>query len=580
MNINSPIDEIKSRLDIVEVIGSYIKLEKAGINYRANCPFHNEKKPSFFVSPVRQIWHCFGGCGTGGDIFKFVMEIEGIEFNDALKILAKKAGLELQKQSFEYKKLQTEKQKLFEICEAATKFFEKQLEQSKTGKQVIEYLVNRGVKQETIEKWRLGYAPDTWQGLSDFLFSQGYQESEIKKAGLGLSSEKGGFYDRFRGRIIFPIFDFNSQVIGFGGRVFKEKDNKEIAKYVNTPQTLLYDKGHILYGLDKAKIEIRKKDYCILVEGYLDLIMASQAGFENVVATSGTALSSFQLKLLQRYSSNLLTAFDMDQAGNQATKRSIDLAEHYDFNIKIISLPKEMDPADLIKQDAQEWTKRVDQAKSVMEFYFETAFSQFDSETAHGKKSIINILLPNIKKISNRIIQSHWISELAKKIRVKEEIIEQEMKKIRLEENVYPVELEKKDIIEPALKTRQELIEERITVLILKFPEKKDIVKKQDLDSFSETIKQFLSCMGEAKQKINPLLFNQLSLQAELEEIEEKDVSLEIEYCLSEIRLMKIKEQLDEISWEIKKAEQEKNHKKIEELIKKFNELSKQKCQN
>ena len=579
MNVNSPIDEIKNRLDVVEVIGSYIKLEKAGINYRAPCPFHAEKKPSFFVSPARQIWHCFGGCGTGGDIFKFVMEIEGVEFGDALRILAKKAGVELKKQTPEYKQWQTEKEKLFQICELATKFFEKQLEQSKTGKEAKKYLFSRGINEKSIQKWRLGYAPDTWQGLSDFLTSKECQFEEIKKAGLGLSSAKGSFYDRFRGRIIFPIFDLNSQVVGFGGRVFKDKENKEIAKYVNTPQTLLYDKSRILYGLDKAKVETRKKDACILVEGYIDLIMVSQAGFENVVASSGTALSSFQLKVIKRYSSNLLIAFDMDSAGNLATKRGIDLAQLYDFDIKVISLPENMDPADLILKNPKEWEERIIEARTIMDFNFETAFNQFNKETADGKKQIAKILLPIIKKVSNRIIQSHWISELSKRLKVKEEIVQEEMKKTKIDEQTTSFEPEKIEQNNPIIKSRRELIEERLAILFLKFPEKKDILKKEDLNKFSESIKEILIKPDKKKEKNNSDFFNYLSLKAEMEEIEEKDVSPEIEYCLEEIRLIEIKNKLDEISWEIKKAEQEKNWKKVEELAKKFNQLAKEKCQ-
>src|SRR4030043_2178196 len=355
--ISSPIDEIKSRLDIVEVISSYIKLQKAGANYRAVCPFHSEKKPSFFVSPARQIWHCFG-CSKGGDMFGFVKEIEGVEFGDALRILAQRAGVELKRQTKEYKEFQTERERLYEICDLATRFFEKQLAESKTGKEAKQYLLDRGITKESLEKWRVGYAPDVWQGLADFLSSRNYSQEEIKKAGVGLSSEKGSFYDRFRGRIIFPIFDLNSQVVGFGGRVFKEKDKKEIAKYVNTPQTILYDKSRILYGLDKAKVEIRKKDFCILVEGYVDLIMVFQAGFENAVATSGTALTPLQLKTLKRYSDNLLTAFDMDVAGEAATKRGIDLAQIHGFNVKVIVLPEGMDPADLVLKDVKAWEEK------------------------------------------------------------------------------------------------------------------------------------------------------------------------------------------------------------------------------
>lgn len=235
--INSPIDEIKNRLDIVEVISSYIKLHKTGANFRAVCPFHSEKKPSFFVSPARQIWHCFG-CQKGGDMFGFVKEIEGVEFGDALRILAQKAGIELKKQTPEFVKFKTERQHLYEICELATRFFEKQLWGSKSGQSAKKYLLGRDISEESIKKWRLGYAPDVWQGLSDFLNSTGKAKKEIESAGLSITSDQGSFYDRFRGRIIFPIFDLNSQVVGFGGRVFKEKDKKEVAKYVNTPNTL------------------------------------------------------------------------------------------------------------------------------------------------------------------------------------------------------------------------------------------------------------------------------------------------------------------------------------------------------
>ncbi|PJB98316.1 MAG: hypothetical protein CO078_02160, partial [Candidatus Nealsonbacteria bacterium CG_4_9_14_0_8_um_filter_36_17] len=265
---------------------------------------HSFMTPNFVV----------GNCGKGGDLFGFVKEIEGVEFGDALRILAQKAGVELKKYTPEYTKLKSERQRLYEICELATRFFEKQLEESSTGKEAKKYLISRGITEESIKKWRLGYSPDTWQGLSDFLVSKRYKQEEAERAGLSIKNERGSFFDRFRGRIIFPIFDLNSQVIGFGGRVFKEKDKTEIAKYVNTPNTLLYDKSRVLYGLDRAKLEVRKRENCVLVEGYTDVIMSHQAGILNVVATSGTALTPYQLKILKRYSENLILGFDMDVA--------------------------------------------------------------------------------------------------------------------------------------------------------------------------------------------------------------------------------------------------------------------------
>jgi len=579
--MENPIEEIKNRLDIVEVIGSYIKLQKAGINYRAICPFHSEKKPSFFVSSTRQLWHCFGSCGEGGDIFKFVMKIEGVEFGDALKILAQKAGVELKSQSPEYAKLKSEREKLYEICEWAAKFFEKQFQESKTGKEAKDYLLKRGITEESLKKWRVGYAPDVWQSLSDFLNSKNYKKEEMEKAGLSLTSEKGSLHDRFRGRIIFPIFDLNSQVIGFGGRVFKDKDKNEVAKYVNTPQTILYDKSNVLYGLDKAKVAIRKQDYCILVEGYVDVIMVSQAGFENVVSTSGTALTPFQLKILKRYTDNLYTAFDMDVAGDAATKRGIDLAQAQEFNIKVIILPEGLDPADMVSKDIKEWEKRVKEGKSILDFYFETTFSKFDLNSSDEEQKIIKTLLPAIKKIPNIIIQSRWAAKLANRLGIKTEDVEKELKKIKEEysEKLGIEPEEKKNI---PVKTRKELLEERIIILFLKYPVQLEKLVESQLSSFPLQTKNLI-----LKLKSNPqlkekdleteaaILFNSLALMAEIEEIEEKDIASEIKYCLKEIDSLELKKRRTEITKEIKKSELEKDTKKEKELTLKFNKLSK-----
>jgi len=586
--LSSPIDEIKNRLDVVEVIQSYIKLQKAGASYRALCPFHSEKKPSFFVSPARQIWHCFGSCSEGGDIFKFVMKIEGVEFGDALRILAQKAGVELRKQSPE---LKTARRRFYEICELASRFFEKQLENNSGGKEAKKYLLSRGMKEESIKKWRLGYAPDTWRGLSDFLVGKGYKREEIAKAGLALKSEKGGdYYDRFRRRIIFPVFNLSSQPIGFGGRIFKERerpDGQEEAKYVNTPSTLLYDKSNILYGLNKAGMAIRKKDSCILVEGYIDEIMVNQAGFENVVATSGTALTSYQLKILKRYSENLLTAFDMDIAGDSATKRGIDLAQVSGFNIRVITMPKDSDPAAVIFKDPKIWENLVEKAKTIHDFYFETTLSKFDKNTLEDKKGISKTLLPIIKKIPNKIEQTYWIQDLAGILNVKEENVLEELQKLtfqNLGQSGQEADQADKEITTPLRqKSRKELLEEHLIALTIKFPQILNLIAEQDLKLFSP---QFSLIINNFKNEGFVLkndfpkeltdIINPLFLKAEVMEIEPGfNSEKEFKYCLKEIKAIEIKNKLDEISQEIKRAEEEKDFNKIQKLMEEFNLYSK-----
>jgi len=564
--LNSPIEEIKNRLDVVEVIGSYIKVHKTGANYRAVCPFHSEKKPSFFISPVRQIWHCFG-CGAGHNMFDFVMKIEGVEFGDALRILAQKAGVELKKPTAQDLAWQSERVRLYEICELATKFFEKQLEESKTGEMARKYLLGRGLKEESLKKWRLGYAPDVWQSLSDFLTSRGYKKAEVEKAGLGLTSEKGSFYDRFRGRIIFPVFDFNSQVVGFGGRVFKEKDNKEIAKYVNTPSTLLYDKSRILYGLDRAKVEIRKKDNCVLVEGYMDCIMAHQSETLNTVATSGTALTPHQLKILKRYTENLTLGFDMDVAGDSATKRGIDLAQIQGFNIKVIRLPEGKDAAEIISKNPKEWEEALSNKRSIYDFYFESAFSNKDADTPDGKKEISKILLPVIKKIPNQIEKSFWIQKLAKKLKVREEEVREELKKVKLEEEIFGLEPE--EVANLPQKSRRDMLEERLLTMILKNPQSIESIEERLFSLFSAQSREVLEKLKK-KETPESEFFNYLCLKAEVEEMEEKEILSEIEFCLKEIQFLDAKSKMGEMSKEIKKAEEENDGKKTGDLVQKF----------
>ncbi|MBU3964350.1 DNA primase [Patescibacteria group bacterium] len=578
--MDSVINEIKEKLDIVDVISSYIKLEKTGANHRALCPFHSEKKPSFFVSPTRQIWSCFG-CGAKGDVFAFVKEIEGVEFGDALRILAKRAGVELKRQD---PQIQTARKRIYDICEIATKFFEKQLHSSSTGKEAKEYLLKRGLNEESITKWRVGFAPDSWDSLMKFLQQNGYSVGEIKRAGLILESEKGKVYDRFRSRIIFPIFDLNSQTVGFGGRAFGKDDAQETAKYLNIPNTVLYNKSQVLYGLNQAKIPIRKNEGCILVEGYTDVIMSHQAGVQNVVATSGTALTPFQLAILKRYSNNLITAFDMDIAGDSATKRGIDLAQAQGFNIKVAVLPDTKDPADMATEDPEAWKKFINEARSIVEFYFDSAFSRFDVKNHDEKRKISEILIPILKKIQNKIEQSSWVKELANRLMVSEASVEEELNKYVPGQVI--AETTQKTCNRESKKSRRDIIQERALSLLLNYPAGFALIQDQLLDCLSPEIKEIIIKIKETKSKdFKQADFSEqdkdfldfLSLKGEVAveaEDKEVDVADEIMVCLKEIECLTIKERLEELSNKIRIAEQENKKDEAEELCKKFHQLT------
>ncbi|MCX6719596.1 MAG: DNA primase [Candidatus Staskawiczbacteria bacterium] len=579
--MDSQVEEIKSKLNILDVVGSYVKLSKTGVNYRGVCPFHSEKGPSFFVSPARQMWHCFG-CGAGSSVFDFIMKIEGIEFGDALRILATKAGVELKREN---PQITSDRKRLYEICDLSALFFEKQLGNSAYGKDAKEYLLKRGIKEETIKKWRLGYSPDTWQGLSDFLVSRGYTREEIVKAGLAVQSEKGNNpYDRFRGRIIFPIFDLNSQVIGFGARIFKEADKKETAKYINTPQTMLYDKSNVLYGINFAKLSVRKKNQCVLTEGYTDAIMCHQAGFENTVAVSGTALTPRHLNILKRYSDNLLLAFDMDLAGDTATKRGIALAESQGFNIKIIdTYSGAKDPAEIILENPQNWSDSVEKARSIMDYYFDSALAKFDKATPEGKKEIGKIILPAIKRLINKIEQSYWVQKLAEKLGVKEDAITDELRNIKQDNAVQPASAKasagagKNNL---SVEGRKNLLEDKIISLIFKDPENLNLIEETHLGLLCEKTKEFIKNVKNPEfvqsEEYKDFL-NTIALRAEVDFQEDPSAgsgqagSDEILLCLSELKDIYIRDRRSRISQEIKKAEQEKDLEKVNKLIGEFN---------
>lgn len=547
--MNSEIEQIKSRLNIVDIIGEYIKLEKAGINYRAPCPFHNEKTPSFFVSPSRQMWHCFGGCNEGGDIFKFVMKIEGVEFIDALKLLAKKAGVQLKESSKKYEEIKTQREILLSICKKATAFFSTQLEKSKSGLEAKDYLLKRGFKEETIKDWKIGYAPSTWNSLCDYLIGLGYKREDIINAGM--ASEK--FFDRFRSRIIFPICDASGQSIGFTGRVFNSEDE---AKYLNTPNTLLYDKSQALYGIDKAKIEIRKKDSCILVEGNVDCIMSHQSGVKNCLAVSGTALTTIHLGIIKRFSNNLTFAFDMDLAGNNATKKGIDMAINNGFNVKVIAMNNEKDPADIILSSGEEeWKRIIEEAKPINQFYFDLALKNKDVKSIEDQKKIVDELLPIFKKIDNTIEQTHWIQKLAEVLSIREDDVRQEMKKVKLPDQEFEIQKEKKG------KPRRELLEETILSIIL--------INPLIVEKLSSEQKDLFAFIEDKKDD------SYIIMKSELLKEEEIDIDDEWHKCVYEIENIYREEKRKKIMVEIKEKEKEGSFEEVKKLLLEFNKLTK-----
>lgn len=574
---NSPVEEIKDRIDIVEVVGDYLDLKKVGKGYQAPCPFHKEKNPSFHVSPDLQIFKCFG-CGVSGDVFTFIQKIEGVGFRDALRMLADRAGVELKSED---KELRSKRQKLERILELATRFFEKQLEESSAGKKAFQYLKKRNISEQSIEKWRLGYAPDSWDGLKDFLTDKGFPVKDILEAGLLVQKEESGsVYDRFRGRIMFPIFNLQGVVVGFGGRVLGKADT---AKYINTPQTLLYNKSRVLYGINRAKLPIRDKEKVILVEGYTDVIMSHQAGFQNTVAVSGTALTPYQLKILNRYCDQLLTAFDMDSAGQEATKKSIKLAQKKEFLVRVIEMPEDKDPADIISDDPHQWEESINNAETVFDFYFDWAFSHYSADKPEGRKKISQELLPIIASVEDKIEQSRWVQELAQRLEVDESSIREELSKQQQPGSSAEPAVEIESSLDQNNLTRRELLERRILALILTEEELLDEIPEEVEDNFSERVQKILELFSEGqlekqrkKNRDLDLWLREKALDLKQEEV---DVEEDLQSCLAEFQKIILKEQLRANHRCIQKAEQNEQEDILENLLKQNKEINQKICQ-
>ena len=593
------ISQIKERLSVVDVISGYIKVQKSGANFKARCPFHNEKTPSFYISPERQIWHCFG-CQKGGDVFGFVKEIEGIEFVEALRLLAQRAGVKLE----QYDPLvSNEKTVLYEICETATRFFEKQLYHSPEGKLALAYLKDRGLNDDTIKEFRLGFAPEGWHNLSQFLRDCGFKDEDIIDSGMtikkdlpaGRQEAASGIYDRFRSRIIFPIANINDQVIGFTGRVFGDNHPADVGKYINSPQTVIYDKSRVLYGLNKAKVETRKADRCLLVEGNMDAIMSYQAGVKNVAATSGTALTPSHLQLLQRYTNNLDFCFDTDQAGSVATRRGIGLALSQNFNVKVVHLqdPECKDPADYVKKFGQKWNEVVTSAKPVIDFYFDKLKSELDLASVVGKKGVIASLGPLINRLASQVERSYWVSKLATVLRTKEETVESDILSVKDDLEVYtnnPVESKPSKQISEILPPSDILSEAILAVIIKNSPlfhkELEGIgVGLLDIDTLEvvNEIKRvgsnfkfdsFVKDLDDKKRM--KLEFAYLKAQEFLKEFDDEGLMAEFKNIKSKLEQRSVTAQLTDLESEIKLAEADNDKSKMKILLNKFGDLAKQ----
>jgi len=623
-------DEIKSRLDLVEIIREYIPLKAVGVNFQARCPFHREKTPSFVVSPERQIWKCFG-CGKGGDVFSFVMEMDGLSFIESLRQLAPKAGVQLQRQN---PREISRRNNLLDIMDLAVRYYHKILTETESAKPALEYLRGRGLSDDTIESWKIGYSRDSWDDIFNFLKNKGFSEQEIFLSGLTIKKENANsYYDRFRGRVMFPINDYNGNPVAFSARISPQKEAMEkMGKYINSPQSPIYDKSRILFGLDKAKQFIREEDSVIIVEGQMDMISSYQAGVKNAVASSGTALSADQVKLLKRYTDNFLFSFDVDAAGELATNRGGDVAREFvdkeqlteaednfgrirkyvdptlshDVNMKIIQVPGGKDPDECIRNSPEDWKKAIKNATSVMDYYFDKTFTNLDLSDISNKKKAAAKILKVVINIKNIIEQDTWLRRLAEKLNINEQslrdvVINAKTKKQPRYNNQTELNNTKKINLKREV-SQLEMLTESVFALVLKFPQhfsyvinyikpemlagdtnrifyKKLIVYyNNNTDNISifnlESFKLWLKNNIEDEQELANLeeLVNVLLLLADKDfyELDISKAKVELVKIITQVKRKFLTGKMLDIESNLSRAEKENDHEKIGVLAREF----------
>ncbi len=602
--MDSQIEEVKSKTDIVSLISEYIPLKKAGRNYKANCPFHSEKTPSFMVSQERGIYKCFG-CGEGGDIYNFLMKLEGIEFGEALKQLAKRAGVALKE--YHPSPIEEQKERVFLINKTTAQLYSRVLLEHPSGAKALGYLKERGLTLNSIKKFQLGYAPDQWEFVAKYLTKKGFSLQDLLATGLIVSSGRGeGFYDRFRGRIIFPVHDVRGEVVGFSGRVLGSEEptrepESDLAgglahrslgeggpKYLNSPETIVFDKGRTLYGLYFAKEEIKKVNQVVLVEGNLDVISSCQAGVKNVAAPLGTALTFPQLQLLNRYTSNIGLCFDLDSAGYAASKRAIEMAENTGLNISIIQPKVGKDPDECARKSPKIWQESVRESIPIYDYYLSSAVSRHGLETLEGKRKISAEVLPLLKKLDDEIARSHYLQRLASLLGVEESALVKvlgkraETSKSASSINTYPskppVRLDRGEVLERYLlslllqtKIRsQELmatdfLNEKLRVLY-----ERHQLFCQDKEGF-KVKKYVLDLPGELVSLVDELLLTEI--EDYLLEDEER-LEKEFRACVNELKSLNLRRRLKKLALEVKQAEILNDMVKLELLRKEFRDLT------
>lgn len=463
----SIIDEIKQKADIVEIIGQYVTLTKSGRTMRAPCPFHSEKKPSFFVYPEQQTWHCFGACNTGGDVFSFIMKKEGLDFADTLKLLAEKTGVVIPSHARSEAEDQV-RDKIYQTNQAAAQYYHNLLLSNPTAEKARDYLKGRGLNDKVLTDFQLGYSLPAWETLKQYMAEKGYQESELLDAGLLVKTEASGkTHDRFRDHIMFPIMDERGRATGFGARVLDDSS----PKYVNSPQTRIFDKSGSLYGIHLARTAIRRENLAVLVEGYMDVIVAHQYGFANVIAPMGVAITEKQITQIKKMTRNIHLALDPDAAGEDAAMRCVSFENTLDTEIKVITLPAGQDPDEVIKADVKVWQEQVGKALPVIDFTIKVIAAKLDMKTSHGKTELVNKILPIIADVKVGPRQYQYLTSLSMAAGIEERKLEAALGSYKADRKVKETRPEAMKKATRSIGSNP--VEEYILTIMLKHPEMK-----------------------------------------------------------------------------------------------------------